>query len=160
LVVGASRTRARSIDSSSFTGLDVPQIGRAIADTTPDVVLITGWYSVTLVRAVGVPPAGRADAVSGRFAFTQRAARVEAAALTAKTHILLRQFDGSCPRDPGHTRMVRRPDHRIFQVPHAVDNEMPGRRRAAPATRRPPPRFTMGHRSGRVRRAVCRRWCA
>jgi hypothetical protein len=40
------------IDSGSFTGLDVPQIGRAIADTRPDIVLITGWYSITLVRAL------------------------------------------------------------------------------------------------------------
>ena len=40
------------VDSSSFTGLDVPEISRAIADTNPDVVMITGWYSLTLVRAL------------------------------------------------------------------------------------------------------------
>ena len=40
------------VDSASFTGLDVPEIGRAIADTHPDVALITGWYSMTLLRAL------------------------------------------------------------------------------------------------------------
>jgi len=32
------------IDSSHFTGLDVPEIGNAVAGTSPDVVLVAGWY--------------------------------------------------------------------------------------------------------------------
>ena len=116
------------IDSSSFTGLDVPQIGRAIADTTPDVVLITGWYSVTLVRALfacrrlGVPTLYRGDShlLSGPRGWKRPL-------WTLKTHILLRQFDGFL--SPGvrvreYLRWYGVPDHRIFQVPHAVDNEM------------------------------------
>src|SRR6266699_2169103 len=37
--------------SSSFRGVDVPEIADAIRDAKPDVVLIPGWYSITLVRA-------------------------------------------------------------------------------------------------------------
>src|SRR5207253_1762774 len=54
------------IDSAHFMGLDVPEIGDAIARTRPDVVLITGWYSITLVRALvaarRLAPAARAFA--------------------------------------------------------------------------------------------------
>jgi glycosyltransferase involved in cell wall biosynthesis len=115
------------IDSGSFTGLDVPQIGRAIADTSPDVVLITGWYSVTLVRALfacrrnGVPTLYRGDShlLSGPRGWKRPL-------WTLKTHVLLRQFDGFL--SPGvrvreYLRWYGVPDHRIFQVPHAVDNE-------------------------------------
>ena len=115
------------IDSGSFTGLDVPQIGRAIADTAPDVVLITGWYSVTLVRALfacrrlGVPTLYRGDShlLSGPRGWKRPF-------WTLKTLVLLRQFDGFL--SPGvrvreYLRWYGVPDHRIFQVPHAVDNE-------------------------------------
>ena len=116
------------IDSGSFTGLDVRQIGRAIADTTPDVVLITGWYSLTLVRALlacrrlGVPTLYRGDShlLSGPRGWKRPI-------WTLKTRILLRQFDGFL--SPGvrvkeYLQWYGVPDHRIFQVPHAVDNNM------------------------------------
>ena len=115
------------IDSGSFTGLDVPQIGRAIADTMPDVVLITGWYSVTLVRALlacqrlGVPTLYRGDShlLSGPRGWTRPLRAL-------KTRLLLRQFDGFL--SPGvrvreYLREYGVPDYRVFQVPHAVDNE-------------------------------------
>lgn len=38
--------------SSSFFGLDVPEVGKAIRETNPDVVLVPGWHSITLVRAI------------------------------------------------------------------------------------------------------------
>jgi glycosyltransferase involved in cell wall biosynthesis len=126
IVVRPARENDR-IDSSSFTGLDVPQIGRAIADTAPDVVLITGWYSVTLVRALfacrrlGVPTLYRGDShlLSGPTGWKRPL-------WTVKTQVLLRQFDGFL--SPGvrvkeYLRWYGVPDHRIFQVPHAVDNE-------------------------------------
>src|SRR4029077_12816337 len=43
---------ADRVDSNHFTGLDVPEIGRAVTNTSPDVVLVAGWYSLTLVRAL------------------------------------------------------------------------------------------------------------
>ena len=116
------------IDSGSFTGLDVPQIGRAIAGTTPDVVLITGWYSLTLVRALfacrrlGVPTLYRGDShlLSGPRGWRRPLWMI-------KTRILLRQFDGFLA--PGarvreFLRWYGVPDYRIFSVPHAVDNQM------------------------------------
>ncbi len=36
------------LDSSAFFGLDVPEIVWALRDSDPDVVLVTGWHSITL----------------------------------------------------------------------------------------------------------------
>ena len=38
--------------AGAFRGLDVPEIESAVLDTKPDVVMVPGWNSVTLVRAV------------------------------------------------------------------------------------------------------------
>jgi glycosyltransferase involved in cell wall biosynthesis len=116
------------VDSGTFTGLDVPEISRAIAGTAPDVVLITGWYSVTLVRALvacrrlGVPVLYRGDShlLSGPRGWTRPI-------WTLKTRLLLRQFDAFL--SPGvrvreYLEWYGVPDRRIFQVPHAVDNQM------------------------------------
>ena len=116
------------VDSGSFAGLDVVEIARAVADTRPDVVLITGWYSVTLVRALlacrrlGVPTLYRGDS---HLLSAPRGWRRPF--WTLKTRLLLRQFDGFL--SPGvrvkeYLRWFGVPDHRIFQVPHAVDNAM------------------------------------
>ena len=126
LVVRGPREHDR-VDSGSFAGLDVPQIGRAIESTGPDVVLITGWYSVTLVRALlacrrlGVPTLYRGDShlLSGPRGWKRPL-------WTIKTRLLLRQFDGFL--SPGvrvkeYLLWYGVPDYRIFQVPHAVDNE-------------------------------------
>ena len=50
---------ATTSHAARFRGLDVPEIGAAIADTPPDVVLVPGWHSVTLVRALAVGAAPR-----------------------------------------------------------------------------------------------------
>ncbi len=50
-VIRAARPDDRT-DSSSFFGLDVREIGNAIRETSPDVVLVPGWHSITLVRAM------------------------------------------------------------------------------------------------------------
>jgi len=116
------------IDSSHFTGLDVPEIGDAIAKTRPDVAMITGWYSLTLVRALfacrrlGVPTLNRGD--SHLLSGPRDWKRVP---WTLKTRLLLRQFDGFL--SPGervheYLRWYGVPDYQIFRVPHAVDNEM------------------------------------
>jgi glycosyltransferase involved in cell wall biosynthesis len=119
---------ADRVDSTSFTGLDVPEIGRAIEETNPDVVMITGWYSVTLVRALfacrrlGVPTLYRGDShlLSGPINWKRPVWNL-------KTRFLLRQFDGFLSpgqRVNGYLRWYRVAEHRIFRVPHAVDNEM------------------------------------
>ncbi len=127
ITVRAARPDDR-VDSGAFTGLDVPEITRVLAETAPDVVLITGWYSVTLVRALfacrrmGVPTLYRGDShlLSGPRGWKRPI-------WTLKTRILLRQFDGFL--SPGvrvrdYLKWYGVPERRIFHVPHAVDNQM------------------------------------
>jgi glycosyltransferase involved in cell wall biosynthesis len=115
------------IDSADFSGLDVAEIGEAIAETTPDVVMITGWYSKTLVRALfacrrlGVPVLFRGDS------------HLESAPIgwrrplwLAKTWLLLRMFDGYLSpgtRVDAYLKYFGAPDYRVFRVPHGVDND-------------------------------------
>src|SRR5207248_1124238 len=116
------------VDSSRFRGLDVPEIGDAIARTRPDVVLIAGWYSITLVRALyasrrlGVPVLYRGDShlLSGPRGWRR-------VLWIAKTWFLLRKFSGFL--SPGtrvdeYLRWFAVPEYRVFKVPHGVDNEM------------------------------------
>jgi glycosyltransferase involved in cell wall biosynthesis len=116
------------IESSRFTGLDVPAIGNAIAGTRPDVVMIPGWHSITLVRALwrcrrlGIPTLYRGDShlQSGPAGWRRPL-------WSLKTRFLLRQFDGFL--SPGlrvdeYLAWYGVPGDRIFRVPHAVDNEM------------------------------------
>jgi glycosyltransferase involved in cell wall biosynthesis len=116
------------IDSSRFTGLDVKEIGAAIARTSPDVVLISGWYSITLVRALfacrrlGIPALYRGDT---NLQSQPRGWRRPLAALKAR--VLLRLFTGFLSPGVRSTAFLRHygvPDYRIFHAPHAVDNEM------------------------------------
>lgn len=116
------------IDSAHFMGLDVPEIADAIARTRPDVVLITGWYSVTLVRALvasrrlRVPALYRGDShlLSGPRGWRRTL-------WTIKTWLLLRQFSGFLSPGKRVTEYLDWfgvPDYRIFKVPHGIDNEM------------------------------------
>lgn len=116
------------IDSSHFLGLDVPEIGEALARTKPDVVLITGWYSITLVRALatcrrlGIPVLYRGDShlLSGPRGWRR-------ALWTLKTWLLLREFKGFLSPGTRVTEYLRwfgAPSYRIFDVPHGIDNEM------------------------------------
>jgi glycosyltransferase involved in cell wall biosynthesis len=116
------------IDSRHFTGLDVPAIGRAIAGTEPDVVLIPGWHSITLVRALAtcrrlaIPTLYRGDShlQSGPAGWTRPL-------WSLKTRLLLRQFDGYL--SPGrrvdeYLASFGVPHYRTFRAPHAVDNDL------------------------------------
>jgi len=53
--------------SGSYRGLDVDGIGAALEATRPDVVLVPGWYSITMTRAIrwarvrGIPVVYRGD---------------------------------------------------------------------------------------------------
>jgi glycosyltransferase involved in cell wall biosynthesis len=134
LTEGYNSVTARSargsdrIDSTHFWGLDVPEIGDAILKTAPDVVLIGGWYSVTLVRALaacrraGIPALYRGDShlLSGPRHWLRRAPWL------IKTALLLHQFSGFL--SPGrrvneYLRWYHVAEHRIFDVPHVIDNE-------------------------------------
>jgi glycosyltransferase involved in cell wall biosynthesis len=149
ITVRSARPEDR-VDSATFNGLDVPEISHVLAETVPDVVLITGWYSVTLVRALfacrrlGVPTLYRGDSnlLSGQRGWRQPIWRL-------KTRLLLRRFDaflspGVRVRDYLHWYGV--PDRRIFQVPHAVDNQMFAN--AAAPYHQPDARTVARHRLG------------
>ena len=116
------------VDSDSFAGLDVAEIGEAIASTTPDAVVITGWYSKTLVRALaacrrlGIPTLYRGDSH-----LDSAPAGWRRPIWALKTWWLLRLFDGYLSPGTRVDRYLRRfgaADDRIFRVPHGVDNEM------------------------------------
>ena len=100
----------------------------AIAATKPDVVLITGWYSVTLVRALhacrrlGIPALYRGDShlLSGPRGWRRLA-------WALKTRYLLSRFDGYLSPGRRVNEYLKRfgvPEYRVFNVPHAVDNAM------------------------------------
>jgi glycosyltransferase involved in cell wall biosynthesis len=127
IVVRPTRPGER-IDSSHFWGLDVPEVTAAVERTSPDVALITGWYSVTLVRALracrrlGVPVLYRGDShlLSGPVGWRRPL-------WSLKTWLLLRQFDGFLSPGRRVTEYLRRfgvASARIFSVPHGVDNDL------------------------------------
>jgi glycosyltransferase involved in cell wall biosynthesis len=116
------------LDSANFRGLDVPEIGDAIARTSPNVVLVAGWQSITLVRALvrcrrlGIPVLYRGDShlLSGPVGWRRTLWAV-------KTWFLLRQFAGFLApgrRVRDYLRSFGVPVYRIFDVPHGVDNAL------------------------------------
>ena len=119
--------RGDRVDSESFFGLNVQEIDEALEQTHPDVVLVPGWYSITLVRALmsarrhHVPVLFRGDTNlnSGPRRGWQRAL------WRARSRFLLSWFDGYlCPgtltREYLESMGVDR--SRIAMVPHAIDN--------------------------------------
>jgi glycosyltransferase involved in cell wall biosynthesis len=115
-----------SVGSDSFRGIDVPDIGAAILDTRPDVVLVPGWHSITLVRALwschraGLPLLYRGDSHLGR-----EPGGLRGIGRRLRTRILLRAFDGYLAvgrRASDYVRRLGAPAARVFPSPHAVDN--------------------------------------
>ena len=70
IVVRESRP-GDAFESGAFRGLDVPEIVPAMIDTRPEIVLISGWHSVTQLRAIraarahGIPVVYRGDSHLG-----------------------------------------------------------------------------------------------
>jgi glycosyltransferase involved in cell wall biosynthesis len=116
------------VDTAHFMGLDAPGIGDAILGTDPDVVMIAGWYSISLVRALltcrrrGIPTLYRGDSnLLGRSNGASRGLWRQ------KTKLLLRQFDGYLSpgrRADDYLKHFGAPEYRIFRVPHGVDNAL------------------------------------
>jgi len=116
-----------SVHSSAFWGLDVPEIVPALRATRPDVVLLNGWHSITLVRALGacrrwrVPVLYRGDTNLDGWPTGWRGAL-----RSVRTRLLLRQFAGYLAvgqrvRDYlAHFGV----EARIFPSPHCVDNQL------------------------------------
>lgn len=116
-----------SLSAGSFFGLNVPEIAATVIAGSPDVTLIPGWYSATLVRAafacrrMGIPVICRSDMQLGRIRDSLREAAWE-----LKTRAMLRLFTHFLSVGKRHTEYL---DHfgvsgdRIFFAPHCVDND-------------------------------------
>jgi glycosyltransferase involved in cell wall biosynthesis len=118
---------AESVDSERFWGLNVPEVKAAILDSRPDVALVPGWHSITLLRALlacrgaGIPVLYRGDTHLGsapagwrrplwhlgtRLRLGQFAAYLS---VGTRARLYLARF-GASPC-------------RIFDSPHAVDGD-------------------------------------
>jgi glycosyltransferase involved in cell wall biosynthesis len=115
-----------SVHSNDFWSLNVPEISAAIRATRPDVVLINGWYSITLLRAIwacrraGIPMLYRGDTHLGNAPSGWRRLL-----WNGKTRLLLKQFAGALSVGSRTRQLFERfgvPAERIFDVPHFVDN--------------------------------------
>jgi glycosyltransferase involved in cell wall biosynthesis len=119
--------RSDRFDSEHFWGLDVPEIGDAIRDARPDVVVVFGWYSVTLVRAIRAARRLHVPVLYHGDTNLQSAPDGWRRLLwIAKTRRLLAQFDGYLSvgvRAAAFLRYFGIDDGRIFKTPHSVDNE-------------------------------------
>lgn len=116
-----------SMRSDRFWGLDVPEIGAAVRESRPDVVLLPGWHSITLVRALWacrrarIPVLYRGDTHLGT-----RPAGWRGPLWAARTRLLLRRFSGWLAvgqRAHAYLRHFGAPAPRIWASPHAVDND-------------------------------------
>jgi len=125
-VLRASRP-SDSVVSDRFWGLDVPEIGAAVLESRPDVVLLPGWHSITLVRALwacrraGIPVLYRGDTHLG-----MRPGGWRGPLWAARTRFLLRRFSGWLAvgqRARAYLRRFGAPGARIWASPHAVDND-------------------------------------
>jgi glycosyltransferase involved in cell wall biosynthesis len=112
--------------SGTYRGLDVKDIGDALEATAPDVVLVPGWHSVTLTRAIlwarlrGIPVIYRGDtnvqtAPSGWHRLLWH---VKAFALLASYSAFLSVGRRSREFLTSHGARCTR----VFSSPHAVDN--------------------------------------
>jgi len=113
------------VDAASFWGLDVRGIGAAVRDTRPEVVLIPGWHSVTLVRALASSIRHRTPVLYRGDTHGGPRSRVRHAVWSARTWGLLRLFDGYLSvgqRTRTHLSRFGCPASRVFDVPHCVDN--------------------------------------
>ena len=110
--------------SERFWGVNVSEVGAAIEQSKPDAVLVSGWHSITLVRAIlacrrrRIPLLYRGD--------THLAGRGWSPLWRARTRWLLGRFDrylsvGTRVRE--YLRSFGVPDTSIHDSPHAVDNE-------------------------------------
>jgi glycosyltransferase involved in cell wall biosynthesis len=116
-----------SMRSDRFWGLDVPEIGAAVRESRPDVVLLPGWHSLTLVRALwacrraGIPVLYRGDTHLGT-----RPEGWRGPLWAARTRFLLRRFSGWLAvgqRAHAYLRHFGAPAARVWASPHAVDND-------------------------------------
>lgn len=115
------------LHSGNYRGVDVPALVSAMCETRPDVVLVPGWQSITLVRALcacreqGVPALYRGDTnwLSGRGGWRRLP-------WILKTRWHLGHYSswlavGQRSRD--FLRRMGCSSRKVFSSPHCVDND-------------------------------------
>jgi glycosyltransferase involved in cell wall biosynthesis len=125
-VVLRKPSEGRSIHSSSFFGVTVPEIVTSVRQADPDVVLVPGWYSASLVMAAisarfrGLPVIYRGDTqmlgTTGSFSIARY----------SRTRVMLHLFTHYLTvgqRNHDYLLRHRVPESRIFLSPHCVDND-------------------------------------
>lgn len=117
----------QSVRSDAFRGVDVPDIGAAIRQTRPDVVLVMGWHSITYIRAIRACRRARIPLLFWGDTHWGAAPRGWRWPLWyVKSWILLRTFAAYLSvgrRTREYLLKFGISPTRIFATPHAVDNE-------------------------------------
>jgi glycosyltransferase involved in cell wall biosynthesis len=125
-VVRPARPRDR-FDAGHFWGLNVTGIGAAIESSRPDVVVVFGWYSISLIRAIRAARGLRVPVLYYGDTNLQSAPLGWQRSLwVAKTRWLLGRFDGYVSigtRTSAFFRFFGVPPDRIFSGNHAVEND-------------------------------------
>lgn len=131
-----------SIHSERFFGMDAPGIGPLIESTKPDAVLIPGWYSIGLVRAILSCRKRRIPAIyRGDTQLAKGRSHLKQALSSARTRAMINMFDAflsAGERNAEYLAAVGVPPEKTFRAPHAVDNDFFAReavRYADPATK-------------------------
>jgi glycosyltransferase involved in cell wall biosynthesis len=119
-------SRRVNVHSSAFLGVRVPEIATSLRQAEPDVVLVPGWYSVSLViaaisaRTAGIPVMYRGDSLPGAVWWPDSIAK------QARTRAMLSMFTHYLSvgeRNHEYLRSYSIPESRIFFSPHCVDND-------------------------------------
>jgi glycosyltransferase involved in cell wall biosynthesis len=107
-------------------GIDVPGVTQALARTDPDVVLVPGWHSMFLLRAIAaarrlhLPLMYRGDSH-----LDSSGAGLKRMLAHARARWLLRRFASGLAvgkKARAYLRALGIPETRLFDVPHCVDN--------------------------------------
>lgn len=115
------------LSSDSFLGVDAKWIGKEIAADAPDAVLVPGWYSVSLLRAlVACRAEGWPAIYRGDSTLVHQPAGWRSLAWRAKTRAMLSFYSvylSTGTRSREYLAAFGRPAGRVFSSPHAVDND-------------------------------------
>jgi glycosyltransferase involved in cell wall biosynthesis len=126
-IVVRDSTEGDSLSDTDFWGVDSERLGEALLSTRPDIVLVPGWHSALYVRALAVCRRHHIPVLyRGDTHFANRPSGVGRLVRRARTRLLLRSFEGFLSvgrRTKEYLLASGATPWRIFDVPHAVDNE-------------------------------------
>lgn len=125
---------ADNVHSGQFMGLNVPEMNDALRAANPQVVLVPGWFSVTLVRSLFWARRNKIPALyRGDTNLNNQPGGWRKSLWRLKTRQFLRFYKGYLcvgKRANEYLHSFGIPDSRIFRSPHCVDNDFFARRSA------------------------------